>query len=230
MRSFRLPFSEDRFANARRRMVRDQLEARGIRDVRVLDAMGEVPRERFVGQAQRERAYEDGPLPIGEGQTISQPYTVAFMIEALKLSASDRALEVGCGCGYAAAVMSKLVREVHTIERLEPLAADARARLAELGFGNIHVHHADGTLGLPDLAPFDAIVVAAGGKSEPPQPLLDQLAIGGRLVIPLGDAPRSQAMRRYTRRSETDWVSESLGAFAFVPLIGKHAWDPDAKP
>lgn len=203
-------------------MVRDQLEARGIGDARVLEAMESTPREEFVEPQYRDSAYNDGPLPIGHGQTISQPFTVAFMLEALRLQPQDRVLEVGGGCGYAAAVLAGIVSEVHTIERLKSLADEARERLKRLGLTNVHVHHADGTEGLADQAPFDAIVVAAGGKKAP-QPLLDQLVDGGRLVIPLGDAPTSQTMRRFTRRDKY-FEEENLGAFAFVPLVGKHGW------
>src|SRR3990170_8331750 len=162
----------------RRRMVERQLTARGIGNPHVLAAMGEVPRERFVPERLREFAYEDGPLPIGEEQTISQPYIVALMIEAADVSPGDRVLEVGAGSGYAAAVMSRIADKVYAIERHEPLALSAQERISELGYDNLEIIAGDGSLGLPGKAPFDAILVAAGGDKVP-EPLKQQLAIGG---------------------------------------------------
>ncbi len=205
-------------------MVDEQLVARGIHDRLVLQAMNSVPREEFVSAELQSQAYKDWPLPIGSGQTISQPYTVAFMTEALQLAGSERVLEIGTGSGYAAAVLARIAGEVHTIERIPSLAQESRDRLARLGFENVFVHTANGTLGLPDHAPFDAIIVAEGADDLPVH-YIQQLADGGRIVIPIGPFPTSQTMYRFTRRgSEID--SERLGQFAFVPLIGEHGW-PD---
>ncbi|HEM46220.1 MAG TPA: protein-L-isoaspartate(D-aspartate) O-methyltransferase, partial [Alphaproteobacteria bacterium] len=177
---------EDDFTTQREEMVRRQIEARGVRAKAVLDAMRTVRREGFVPSYLGEFAYDDTPLPIEEEQTISQPYIVAFMIEALELAGDERVLEIGTGSGYAAAVLAEIAREVYTIERHEGLARTAAARLAEQGYGRVHVRCGDGTLGWPEAAPFDAIVVAAGGPRVPAS-LREQLAIGGRLVIPVGD-------------------------------------------
>jgi protein-L-isoaspartate(D-aspartate) O-methyltransferase len=209
-------------------MAREQLERRGITDQRVLDAMRTVPRELFVPDRQRSRAYEDGPLPIGEGQTISQPYIVALMAHALKLQPDDEVLEVGAGSGYAAAVMSRLARSVHAVERHQPLVECAQASLREAGYENVRVMHANGTLGCPENAPFDAIAVAAGGP-EPPPALLEQLKIGGRLVMPIGSRRGSQELVRVTRLDENRWERESLGTVRFVPLVGEHGWDEDGR-
>lgn len=210
------------FESRRQTMVDRQIAARGVLDPRVLEAMRAVPREAFVPERLAEFAYDDTPLPIAEEQTISQPFVVALMAEALELRPGDRVLEIGAGSGYAAAVLGKAAGEVWAVERHGTLAAEAQARLARLGFGNVHVVHGDGTLGLPEHAPFDAIVVAAGGP-EVPQALLDQLAPGGRLVIPVGKDPREQSLVRL-RRTEHGYVREDLGAVRFVPLIGKQGW------
>lgn len=212
----------DEFLHQRQRMVDRHLRARGLEDPRLLQAFLEVPREEFVSQHLRSETYADGPLPIGYGQTISQPFTVAFMADAAQLSGTDRVLEVGTGSGYGAAILSRLAQVVHTIERIPELAASARERLQRLGYTNVFVHTLDGTLGLIDEAPFDAIVITAGGN-ELPRPYLEQLAEGGRIVIPIGMSPTSQRMKRYTRRGET-LDEEDLGPFAFVPLIGAHGW------
>lgn len=204
----------------RERMVEEQLRARGIRHEGVLDAMREVPRDEFVPKATAEWAYEDLPLPIGEGQTISQPYTVATMAEMLELKPTDKVLDVGTGSGYAAAVMSRIVRAVYSMERHEALAESAAQKLKSLGYDNVHVRHGDGTLGWPEHAPFDAIMVAAGGVSVP-RPLLEQLTVGGRLVIPIGESDRGQKLQRIRRTSEEEYKSEDLGAVRFVPLIGE---------
>lgn len=209
-----------KYADERRRMVEDQLRARHISDPRVLEAMAAVPREEFVPVALRRHAYEDGPLPIGGGQTISQPYTVAFMCQALLLEGVEKVLEVGAGSGYGAAVLSRLAREVHTVERIRALAESARASLERLGYGNVHVHVADGTLGLPAEAPFDGIVVTAATMGVP-LTYLEQLAEGGRLVIPVGDPLLGQTLYRFTRHDGRLLVAD-LGGFAFVPLIGKY--------
>ena len=203
----------------REQMVEDQIARRGIRDPDVLEAMRSVPRELFVPERQAEFVYEDSPLPIEEGQTISQPYIVALMTEALELSKQNRVLEVGTGSGYAAAVLAHIAAEVYTIERHPTLAESAKNRLAQAGYQNVSVRAGDGTLGWPEKAPFDAIVVAAGGPSVPPA-LLDQLAIGGRLVIPIGKELRLQRLIRVTRTSHENFTTDDLGGVQFVPLIG----------
>jgi len=203
-------------------MVADHLRRRDIHDPRVLAAFAAVPRERFVPDALADRAYDDAPLPIGESQTISQPYVVAITAQALDLSGHERVLEIGAGSGYAAAILGMLAREVITIERIESLAQRAAETLAALGIENVHVHHADGTLGWPAEAPYDAIAVAAGAPAPPPA-LLAQLTIGGRLVIPTGPAD-AQRLVRITRRSEIDYSEEDLGDVRFVPLLGEQGW------
>jgi protein-L-isoaspartate(D-aspartate) O-methyltransferase len=215
-----------RFARRRARMVEHQLVARGVRDPAVLAAMGTVPRECFVSSGQADAAYDDGPLPIGEGQTISQPYIVAAMTEALRLQPGDRVLEIGTGSGYAAAVLAVIAADVYTIERIESLAEHARARLAELGYANVHVRYGDGSLGWPEHAPYDGIVVTAGGPDVPPS-LLRQLAIGGRLVMPIGPHQRFQQLVRVVRTGEECWDREPLEEVAFVPLIGEEGWPTD---
>ncbi|HEX9669819.1 MAG TPA: protein-L-isoaspartate(D-aspartate) O-methyltransferase [Thermoanaerobaculia bacterium] len=210
------------FAALRREMVERQLAARGISDPRVLAAMAEVPREAFVPERLAEFAYEDTPLPIEEEQTISQPYIVAAMAEALELRPEDKVLEVGAGSGYAAAVLSRLARAVYAIERHAALARLAAERCARLGYTNVHILHGDGTLGWPEHAPYDAIAVAAGGPEVPPA-LLEQLAPGGRLVIPVGTDPSLQTLVR-VRRSDGDFEREDLGAVRFVPLVGAQGW------
>jgi len=214
----------DRAGELRKRMVREQLLDRGIRDPLVLQAMAQVPRERFVPEEWQQYAYADSPLPIGQDQTISQPYVVAWMIEALAPTPQDRVLEVGTGSAYGAAVLSRIVRTVYTIERHEELAAAARRRLAELGYGNVHVRHGDGTLGWAKEAPFDGIVVTASGP-QIPRALHDQLAVGGRLVIPVGQTASSQELVRLHRISETETRRENLGSVRFVPLVGKGGWN-----
>jgi protein-L-isoaspartate(D-aspartate) O-methyltransferase len=213
-----------RFAEQRVRMVERQLAARGIRDGRVLSAMGEVPREEFVPQSLRSSAYDDGALPIGQGQTISQPFTVAFMCEALHVQPDDTILEVGTGSGYGAAVLSRIARMVHTVERIPELADGARQRLQRLGYHNVTVHLANGSLGVPQAAPFDGIIVTAGAERLP-QAYLEQLAEGGRILIPLGRTPHSQSMFRFTRR-DGELAVDNLGGFLFVPLIGEEGWQP----
>lgn len=212
------------FVAMRERMVKEQLEVRGVRDPAVLAAMRAVPREKFISPDLFGFAYEDRPLPIEEGQTISQPYMVAFMTEALELSGSERVLEIGTGSGYAAAVLSRIVPMVQSVERLPELAATARKRLQLLGFDNIDVHVADGSLGWPRFAPYDAIVVTAGAP-EVPAPLLAQLAIGGRLVIPVGSSLALQSLVRVHRKSEHEYRKETLMGVMFVPLIGAAGWD-----
>jgi protein-L-isoaspartate(D-aspartate) O-methyltransferase len=201
----------------RHKMVVEQLEQRGINDPRVLEALEWVPREEFVPPDLLNLAYEDRALPIGLEQTISQPYTVAFMCQEAHLTAGDKVLEIGTGSGYGAAVLSLLAREVHTIERIDELYRAARERLAEIGRGNVHVYLNDGTLGLPHEAPFDAILVTAGAESLP-SAYQEQLADGGRLIIPVGPSA-SQNMLRITRRGN-QFARENLGSFDFVPLVG----------
>jgi len=207
----------------RERMVATQIEARSITDPLVLDAMRIVPRERFVPASLAKFAYDDGPLPIGHGQTISQPYIVAVMAQAAGLKPGARALEIGTGSGYGAAVLSRIAAEVYTVERVGALADAARDRLAELGYGNVHVLEGDGTLGWAAHAPYDAIVVTAGGPRVP-KTLLDQLAVGGRLVMPVGPATRHQRLVRVTRTDVQEYEYEDLEEVAFVPLIGAEGW------
>jgi protein-L-isoaspartate(D-aspartate) O-methyltransferase len=208
-------------AAERRAMVEWQLARRGVRDARVMRAMGEVPREAFVPPGMVEFAYEDSALPIGEGQTISQPYIVAVMIEALELGPEDHLLDVGTGSGYAAAVASRIASRVYTIERHRALAEAAEETFRTLGYDNIEVRVGDGSLGWPEAGPFDAIAVAAAGPSVP-EALLDQLVEGGRLVIPTGPT-RQQHLRRI-RRTTAGTVDDDLGEVRFVPLIGAGAW------
>jgi protein-L-isoaspartate(D-aspartate) O-methyltransferase len=204
-------------------MVANQLARRGIADPRVLEAMRRVPREAFVAEGTREFAYEDSPLPIAEGQTISQPYIVALMIEAAEVRPGDRVLDVGTGSGYAAAVLSRIAGKVYTIERHRPLADAARRKFTQLGYNNIEVRHGDGTLGWPEAAPFDAIIVAAGGP-EVPEALRRQLKVGGRLVIPIGKLGGVQELVRVVRDGEKQYHEEDLGPVTFVPLIGEQGW------
>ncbi len=208
----------------RLQMVERQLKARGIRNPHVLRAMAEVPRERFVPERLAEFAYEDGPLPIGEAQTISQPYIVALMIEAADVEPGDRVLEVGAGSGYAAAVLSRIAARVYAIERHETLARSAQRRVGQLGYDNLTILAGDGSLGLATYAPYDAILVAAGGDRVP-EPLKQQLAIGGRLIVPVG-GEGVQALLRVTRTGEAEWTEDELGGVRFVPLIGAHGrWE-----
>ncbi|GIX15909.1 MAG: hypothetical protein KatS3mg119_0095 [Rhodothalassiaceae bacterium] len=209
----------DPFAAARARMVRDQLARRGIRDRRVLAAMELLPRHLFVPEAERALAYADGALPIGHGQTISQPFIVAEMLEALALKGDERVLEVGAGSGYAAALLGLLAREVVAIERIPELAARAAAVIADLGLPNVEIRCGDGTKGAPDRAPFDAILVSAGGRHLPGA-LVAQLAPGGRLVIPLGDPLGGQRLMRFVKDPATGRLDEEyLDAVRFVPLV-----------
>jgi protein-L-isoaspartate(D-aspartate) O-methyltransferase len=208
--------------NERERMVRDQIAARGVRDERVLEAMRRVPREEFIPAELSDSAYMDGPLPIGSEQTISQPFIVARMVEALRLSPGDRVLEIGAGSGYAAAVMAEIVEEVYAVERHENLARAAEERLQRVGYGNVEILHGDGTRGWPEKAPFDAIVVAASGPRVP-ESLREQLAPGGRLVIPVGATIHDQTLLRITR-TEGGFEQERLDAVRFVPLVGEEGW------
>jgi protein-L-isoaspartate(D-aspartate) O-methyltransferase len=204
-------------------MVVTQLIPRGLDDPAVLNAMEEVPREAFLPEGIAEMAYNDSPLPIGEGQTISQPYIVALMAEALELTEAGRVLEIGTGSGYAAAVISRIAREVYTVERYPSLLEEAAERFRKLGYENIHLREADGTLGWEDHAPYDGIVVTAGAPS-PPSPLLGQLASGGRLVIPVGPTPESQELVRILRKEGNYFETEKLTNVRFVPLVGAAGW------
>jgi protein-L-isoaspartate(D-aspartate) O-methyltransferase len=213
-------------AEQRKRLVKRQIEARGVRDPLVLRAMGTVRRELFVPEDLRHKAYEDTPLPIGAGQTISQPYIVAFMVEALTLKGGEKALEIGAGSGYAAAVLAEIAREVFTIERVAKLAKMAAENLAAAGCDNVHVRHADGTEGWPEEAPFDAILVSAGAPSVP-KTLLHQLKVGGHMVIPVGRDQRSQELVRITRVDEDEFEQEEIADVRFVPLIGREGWESE---
>jgi protein-L-isoaspartate(D-aspartate) O-methyltransferase len=208
-------------------MIERQIAHRGVRDPLVLEALGEVPREHFLPEDLHEFAYEDSPLPIEQGQTISQPYIVALMTEALLLRGGERVLEIGTGSGYAAAVLARIAGEVYTVERHGQLAAKAADVLARHGYHNVHVLHGDGTLGWPEHAPFDAIVVAAGGPDVPPA-LKSQLKIGGRLVIPVGANRTLQELVRVTRVSALEYRTEEIADVRFVPLVGAAGWAAEA--
>jgi protein-L-isoaspartate(D-aspartate) O-methyltransferase len=217
--------ARDHFSEQRTRMIEEQLQARGIWQPGVLDAMAAVPREEFVPFRYREVAYNDSPLPIGFGQTISQPYTVAFMCQAADLDGTEeRVLEVGTGSGYGAAVLSHLAREIYSVERIPELAKQAESRLRRLGFENVHVRIANGSIGLPKESPFDAIIVTAAAEELPPA-YLDQLADGGRIIIPIGrSAPHLQTLFRFKLAGGTV-TSDRLGSFTFVPLIREYGSD-----
>jgi len=204
-------------------MVDLQVASRGIRSTLVLDALRAVPREAFLPPEMAEFAYEDSPLPIAEQQTISQPYIVALMIDAAQLAGGERVLEIGTGSGYAAAVLARIARDVYTVERIGQLAEKSASVLAQLGYSNVHVRHADGTLGWPDNGPYDAIIVAAGGPTVP-TPLKQQLKVGGRLVLPVGRDTRVQELVRVTRTGTDNWETEEIADVRFVPLIGKEGW------
>jgi protein-L-isoaspartate(D-aspartate) O-methyltransferase len=218
--------NEQILAELRAKMVRQQIEERGITDQAVLRAMQTVPRHFFVPERYQHRAYDDGPLPILAGQTISQPYVVALMIAKLTLSPTDRVLEIGTGSGYAAAVLSRIAALVYTIERHHKLVQYAQQRFRRLGYENIQVRHGDGTQGWPEHAPYDGIVVAAGGPAVP-ESLRQQLALGGRLVIPVGQKKRQQWLVRVTRIAHDQFETERLNPVAFVPLIGEEGWEDE---
>lgn len=214
--------SSQRFARERERMVDEQLVGRGITDPRVLSALRHVPRHLFVDEALRDRSYGDHPLPIGDGQTISQPFIVARMSELLRLAGTEKVLEIGTGSGYQAAVLAELAARVCTIERLPRLATRARQTLETLSYMNVWVRMANGTLGWMDEAPFDRIVVAAGGPEVPP-PLFEQLAEGGRMVMPVGDVS-SQVLKVIDKVNGQARITEDSGC-VFVKLVGKYAWE-----
>jgi protein-L-isoaspartate(D-aspartate) O-methyltransferase len=212
------------FALLRERMVDRQIAARGICDPLLLAAFRDVPREQFVAGNFGHQAYGDYPLSIGSGQTISQPYIVALMIEAARIAPGDRVLEVGAGSGYAAAVMSRIASEVIAIERKPELVEAAQERMERLGYSNVRIVEGDGTRGWPGSGPFDAILAAASG-SHVPQPLIDQLASGGRLVMPVGGRAWIQQLVKLTKLADGQCERESLGEVRFVPLIGEEGWD-----
>ncbi|MDI6739565.1 MAG: protein-L-isoaspartate(D-aspartate) O-methyltransferase [Candidatus Edwardsbacteria bacterium] len=209
------------FEAKRQAMVRDQIAARGVSDPRVLAAMGKVPRHLFVPVGIRHLAYEDYPLPIGDGQTISQPYIVALMTEALALKGNERALEIGTGSGYQAAVLAEICHEVYTMEILEPLSQRAESTLTALGYDNVRVKHGDGYQGWPEQAPFGAVIITCASPRVP-QPLLDQLAQEGRLIVPLGPEGGTQVLTLFTKRGnkiEQRFIAE----VRFVPMTGEGA-------
>ena len=212
------------FAAEREAMVERQLKRRGITETRILDAFLAVPREQFVSSDQAQLAYGDHPLPIEAGQTISQPYIVALMIQAAGIGAGDTVLEVGAGSGYAAAVISRIARRVIAIERQHDLVAIARRRLRGLGHDNVEIVAGDGTRGWPDAAPYDAILAAASGSHVPPS-LIAQLAPGGRLVMPIGDPGWVQELVKVTKQDDGILKQENLGGVRFVPLIGEEGWE-----
>ena len=211
-----------RFARERERMVEEQLVRRGITDARVLEAMRKIPRHLFVEEALRDRAYGDHPLPIGEGQTISQPYIVGIMTQLLHLTGTEKVLEIGSGSGYQTAVLAELARRVCSVERIASLAARARATLEAMGYTNVWVRTADGTFGWPDEAPFDRILVSAAAPAVP-EPLFDQLVEGGRMVLPVGD-PFAQTLTVVDRVGGEKKISADSGC-VFVKLIGKYGWE-----
>jgi len=211
------------YAAEREAMVERQLKRRGITDRLILDAFREVPREAFVSPQYARSAYEDHPLPIEAGQTISQPYIVALMIEAAGIGLRDKVLEVGSGSGYAAAVISRLVGKVIGIERQHDLVVASRERLERLGFDNVEIVEGDGTRGCPEQAPFDAILAAASG-THVPQPLIDQVADGGSVVMPVGSPGWAQELVKVTKRADGSVERQNLGGVRFVPLIGEEGW------
>ena len=215
----------DRYIKQRMKMVDAQIRARGIRDPRVLKALEKVPRHLFVNEALRDQAYNDNPLPIDGGQTISQPYIVALMTEALELKGSEKVLEIGTGSGYQAAILAELVDHVFSIDRIASLAGNARRLLESLNYYNIAIRVGDGTLGWKDEAPFDAVMVTAGAP-DIPKTLVEQIAVGGRLVVPVGGR-HSQVLIKLTRLSESahDVKKEDLGGCRFVDLIGEYGWE-----
>jgi len=210
-----------KYARKREEMVRNQIEARGIKDPRVLAAFRQVPRHLFVSEALRDQAYGDYPLPIGEQQTISQPYIVAEMTQALELGEGDRVLEIGTGSGYQAAILAQLVYRVYTIERKRSLYLQTRRLFDQLNYHNIVTRYADGTKGWPSESPFDAVVVTAGAPAIP-EVLIDQLIEGGRLVVPVGNQHAQELVKIY--RDKDNIRQTNLGGCRFVKLVGEHGW------
>lgn len=217
------------FSERRARMVERQIRRRGVTNAEVLNAMREVPREVFVPENLREFAYEDGPLPIESGQTISQPFIVAAMIDIAEISPGDTVLEIGAGSGYAAAVISRIAGRVYAIERHGALTQLARQRLLALSYDNVEIRTGDGTAGWLEAAPFDAIIASAGGPAVP-QTLKEQLDIGGVLVMPVGRSSREQRLLRVRRLGANHFDEEDMGGVAFVPLIGEHGWPGPEDP
>ncbi len=214
-----LVYAQDTFTSARKRMIEQDIKGRGVKDAIVLEVMGAVPRHLFVNASYRDQAYEDHPLPIGEGQTISQPYVVALMTEALRLRATDRVLEIGTGSGYQAAVLARIVKEVYTIEIRKLLVVKAEKTLADLDYRNVRVKFADGYFGWDEYAPFDAIIITAAANHIPP-PLIKQLKEGGRLIVPLGSTVYFQTLTLATKR-KGELEVEQLSPVAFVPMTGE---------
>ena len=214
------PALTSEFAGERQKMVEQQLKPRGVRDERVLTAMGKAPREEFVPENLRAQAYSDSALPIGHDQTISQPFIVAFMTEQLRLQSNDRVLEVGTGSGYQTAVLAELVKNVYTIEIIEPLAKEASARLARLGYSNAHVKTGDGFQGWPEVAPFDAIIVTCAPDKIPP-PLTQQLKDGGRMIVPVGTGIDQQLFLLEKKNGQL--AQTAILPVRFVPMIGEAA-------
>ncbi len=212
-------FAADPYSKQRTEMIEHDIKGRGIKDKRVLDAMGKILRHLFVDKSLRNKAYADHPLPIGEGQTISQPYVVALMTEALQLKQTDKVLEIGTGSGYQAAVLAEIVKEVYTIEIRKSLADMATKRLEDLGYHNVKVKYADGYFGWKEYAPFDAIIITASANHIPP-PLIKQLKEGGRLILPLGSTLYYQTLTLVIKR-KGDLDVEQMGAVSFVPMIGE---------
>jgi protein-L-isoaspartate(D-aspartate) O-methyltransferase len=212
------------FPKARLKMVEEQITSRGIKDAGLIAAMKKIPRHLFVEEALQSQAYTDHPLPIGEKQTISQPYMVALMTEALLLKGKEKVLEIGTGSGYQTAILAELSEKVFSVERIRPLALRARKLLYELGYFNVEIKIFDGTFGWTEESPFDAILVTAGSP-DIPKPLVDQLSVGGRLVIPVGDAFVQDLVR--ITKTEEGVKREDLGGCRFVKLIGKHGWEAE---
>jgi len=213
----------DRFRKMRMKMVSSQLQSRGIRDERVLKAMGGIPRHFFVDEGLQDQAYNDNPLPIGDRQTISQPYMVALMTEALELQGTEKILEIGTGSGYQTAVLAELGDRVFSIERIAALATKARKILDALNYYNVLIRVGDGTYGWRDESPFDAIIVTAGAP-DIPRPLVEQLAVGGRLIVPTGDHASQTLMKVVRTSQDLDATKEDLGGCRFVDLIGEYGW------
>jgi len=216
--------NKENFARVRLKMVEEQVVARGVKDARVIAAMRKVPRHLFVEEALQNQAYSDRPLPIGEKQTISQPYMVALMTEALQLTGKEKVLEIGAGSGYQTAILAESARQVFSIERILSLTMKARMLLINLGYTNVEIKFSDGTEGWIGESPFDAIIVTAGSP-DIPQPLVDQLAVGGRLVIPVGDESVQDLIR--LKKTEEGVKREDLGGCRFVKLIGRHGWSEE---
>jgi protein-L-isoaspartate(D-aspartate) O-methyltransferase len=223
-----MPTEEDRFAQERAQMVDEQLQGRDITDERVLEAMRSVPRHEFVPDDQRRFAYIDGPVRLAQGQTISQPYIVALMSQLLALQGQERVLEVGTGSGYQAAVLSCLVEQVYSLERIPELAFDAQRRLHRLGYLNVQVFERDGSGGLAEHAPYDGILVTAAAPSVP-RPLKDQLAMKGRLIVPVG-GQGGQSLELWQKMGDDDFDKRYVAPVAFVPLLGEHGWERDERP